>query len=355
MSALSHPVLICGQGLAGTLLAWALVRRGQRVLVIDPGEAVTSSRVAAGIVTPITGQRVTLSHEAGMFLAEARTVYAGVAAELGVAHFHARTQVRLWRNEAEAQRFAARRGQPAFDLHVTPERPGPLVDLTRFHGTGSGFEMATSGWLDTRGWLEASAAWLESRGMLWRGRLEAAALQPDPDGVTLPDGGRFAAVVFCEGAEARANPWFPWVAWKCAKGEILSLSIPDLAGEQRIINQGSWLLPLDGAGTFRTGSTYTWDNLDRIPTSEARAELEGRLHHLLRVPWTVTGQEAAVRPIIHQSLARLGRHPVHPALVFFNGLGSKGVLHGPHYARLLAEHLVEGLPLPPAVDVAGNG
>lgn len=354
MPCLPYPILICGQGLAGTLLAWALVQRGQKVLVVDPAEAVTSSRIAAGIVTPITGKRVALSHEAGLFQAEAAAVYAAVAGELGSVHFHPRTQVRLWRNDEEPQRFAAKRGQADFDAHVAVERPGPLVDLTRFRGTGAGFEMPTSGWLETKGWLEASAAWLASRGMLRRGRMDPASLRPSSAGVTLPDGERFAAVVFCEGAEARSNPWFPWVAWKCAKGEILSLSIPDLAGEDRIINQGGWLLPINGRGSFRTGSTYTWDELDCLPSFPARVELESRLHRLLRVPWTVTGHQAAVRPIIHQSLARLGCHPSYPALAFFNGLGSKGVLHGPRYARLLAEHLLEGAPLPPTLDVAGN-
>ncbi len=354
MIPLPDPIMICGQGLAGTLLAWELVRLGVRVVVVDPGEPVTSSKVAAGIVTPITGKRVALSHEVGTFLPEALACYAESARVLGRAHFHERRQVRLWRNAEEPQRFAAKRGQPDFEAHVAPARGAPLVDLSKFRGGGEGFEMATSGWLDTRNWLADSAAWLESRGMLRRGRLEPAALRPDALGVTLPDGGRMAAVVFCEGAEARQNPWFPWVTWKCAKGEILSLSIPDLAGERRIVNHGGWLLPVDGAGSFRTGSTYTWDELDQVPTAAARGELEGRLGRLLRVPWTVTRHEAAVRPIIHQSLARLGRHPVHRTLAFFNGLGSKGVLHGPRYARLLAEHLVHGQALPVELDVAGN-
>ncbi len=214
--------------------------------------------------------------------------------------------------------------------------------------------METGGWLDTKGWLAASAAWFEARGRLQRKKLDPAAVKPDRDGVILPDGSRAAAVVFCEGAAARTNPWFPWVSWKCAKGEILTISAPELADERRIVSRGGWLLPVDGAGTFRTGSTYVWNRLDETPTPEARAVLEERLRGWLRVPWNVIGHEAAVRPIIHQSLARMGRHPVHPALVFFNGLGSKGVLHGPRYARMLAEHLVEGTPLPASVDVAGN-
>ncbi len=347
-------MVIVGQGLAGTLLAWELVRRGQRVLLVDEGAAVSSSKVAAGIVTPITGKRLALGAGVGTFLEEAWASYAAVARELGREHFHHRHQVRLFRHEEESARFAAKCAEAAFAAHVVRGGAEPLVDPALFRGSGGGFEMATSGWLETRAWLADSAAWFEARGLLRRAKVEAAAMVPEPWGVRLVTGERAAVVIFCEGAAARSNPWFPWIAWKCAKGEILTLHAPALASEQRIIHAGGWLLPVDGAGTFRTGSTYTWDELDEQPTAEARELLEERLRHLLRVPWQVTSHEAAVRPIIHQSLARMGRHPVYPALAFFNGLGSKGVLHGPRYARQLADHLVEGVPLPPEADVAGN-
>lgn len=358
-----EPVVVLGQGLAGTLLAWELVKRGRRVLVVDEGAAVTSSKIAAGIVTPISGKRLTVNEKLGFFLPEAWDCYAASAKELGRAHFHRLAQVRLFRNAEEPVIFAAKRERPEFAAHLAADRgvAGRWVEAAAFHGDGTGFEMTTSGWLDTRAWLADSADWFAERGMLRTMVLEPGSVVPEADGVRLPDGTRAAAVVFCEGHAARRNPWFPWVKWKSAKGEILTLRIPELAAERRIIHRGGWLLPVDGdggghgGGTFRTGSTYEWDSLDTVPTTEGRAVLEGRLRELLRVPWEVTGHEAAVRPIIHQSLARMGRHPVHPALVFFNGLGSKGVLHGPHYARLLAEHLVDGSPLPPEVDVAGNG
>ena len=348
------PILICGQGLAGTLLGWELLDLGQPIIIADPGDPVTSSKIAAGIVTPITGKRITASPDARVFLPLALACYSRTAALLGTGHFHQLPQIRLWIDDEEPQRFATRRGQPDFERYLAPERPGPLVDPTHFHGNGAGFEMTGSGWLDTKGWLHSSAAWFDARGMLRIQKVPATSLLPDQQGVSLPDGTRFAAAVFCEGAEARKNPWFPWVKWKCAKGEILTLSIPALADEYRIIHQGGWLLPTDGSGTFRSGSTYEWKNLDQLPTPPGRSTLESRLHRLLRVPWQVTNHEAAVRPIIHQSLARLGRHPVYPTLAFFNGLGSKGVLHGPRYARLLAEHLILGSPLPAALDVAGN-
>ncbi len=356
-SASAAPIVICGQGLAGTLLAWALIQRGVSVRLIDEDAAVTSSKIAAGIITPITGKRLTARPSLADFLPEAQLCYAATATQLGRAHFHSTDQVRLFQNEAESDLFARKHHQPEFAVHFKSSLGlgARLVSASLFHGNGTGFTMTTGGWLDTRSWLADSAAWFAQRGLRQSVTLAPESFVPDPTGVRLPDGTRAAAVVFCEGHAGQRNPWFPWVHWKCAKGEILTLKAPALAGECRIINHGGWLLPVDGHGTFRTGSTYDWKTLDTAPTGAGRELLEGRLHRLLRVPWEVIGQEAAVRPIIHESLARMGRHPVHPTLVFFNGLGSKGVLHGPRYARVLADHLVYGTPLPPEVDVARNG
>ncbi len=50
------PILIVGQGLAGTAVAWQLWERGVPFLVVDPNEASTCSKVAAGLVTPITAR-----------------------------------------------------------------------------------------------------------------------------------------------------------------------------------------------------------------------------------------------------------------------------------------------------------
>jgi flavin-dependent dehydrogenase len=67
-------ILIVGQGLAGTALAWRLWERGVPFVVVDRDEAVTCSKIAAGLVTPITGMRLNLNwrfvsqrEEAGAF------------------------------------------------------------------------------------------------------------------------------------------------------------------------------------------------------------------------------------------------------------------------------------------------
>ena len=49
--------LIIGQGIAGTLLAYFLQKKGASILVIDDAYERAATQVAAGIINPITGRR----------------------------------------------------------------------------------------------------------------------------------------------------------------------------------------------------------------------------------------------------------------------------------------------------------
>jgi hypothetical protein len=77
-------VRIVGQGLAGTLLAWACESAGIRFQLIDPGHATAASRVGAGIINPITGQRLVKSWRVDELLGPAEAMYRAVERELGV-------------------------------------------------------------------------------------------------------------------------------------------------------------------------------------------------------------------------------------------------------------------------------
>ena len=347
--------IILGHGLAGATLAWHLHWRGWRVLVVDPDVPVTSSKVAAGIVVPISGRRVARSWRVDEFLPVARGFYNRTAAETGAVHYHEVPYVRLLRTADEQRRWREKRDDPDFQKLLTRPQPQPLVDETQFNSPGEGMEVQ-SAWLDVRAWLAASQKHLQQHGAWLTASVPPEAVSADDGGVTvqLPQTITARHLIFCQGWEAAANPFFPWLRWKSAKGEILSVHSPALR-EKRIVNSGGWLLPLRRDGLFRAGSTYQWDDFTTATTTAARSEIESRLHRLLRVPFTITGQEAAIRPIINESKAVIGLHPVRRRLAFFNGLGSKGVLHAPFFAAQLAALLVDGTPVEYEVDVCRNG
>lgn len=344
--------LVVGQGLAGTALACELLWRGREVLVVDPGDAVTSSKVAAGLVTPITGQRLALGWRVDEMLAAARPFYARIEAEWGARFYHPRVVRRIFRRAEEAALWEKRRHEPARQAHVAralvPEA-GPFGGC-EFHGAH----------LDTVAYLAAAREALRRRGCLLEARLDPA------------EAADWSArhVVFCQGFEAAKNPFFDWIRWRAAKGEILTVRTSGL-DRGTILSAGQWIVPLEApthAGEpggsacpdessilARTGSTYDWDRLDTSPTADARATLEAGFAALHGRPFEVIAHQAAVRPIICESRAVIGVHPSREKLAFFNGLGSKGSLHAPFFARQLAAHLVDGAPLDEWCDLRRNG
>jgi glycine/D-amino acid oxidase-like deaminating enzyme len=165
-------------------------------------------------------------------------------------------------------------------------------------------------------------------------------------------------VILCEGYEGLAgNPYLADLPRRCAKGQVLLVRSPSLAGraaELGIAQRGVFLVPTAVDGVWRAGATYEWERLDEVPTTEGRARLEAALRREFQVEFEVLEHFAAVRPIVADKLPVIGRLPGQRGLAVLNGLGSKGALHGPWLAELLLAHLEEGGEVPGEVDLRRN-
>ena len=76
-------VLIIGQGIAGSCLAWELKRRGTDFTITDRPIAETASRVAAGLVNPLTGRAFRPGWRQEECLSAAEAFYPETERELG--------------------------------------------------------------------------------------------------------------------------------------------------------------------------------------------------------------------------------------------------------------------------------
>ncbi len=349
MSLTSFDVIVVGQGLAGTTLAWSLRWSGSRVLVVDRDSPVTSSKIAAGLITPITGQRLVKTWRFDELWPAAVAFYRRVEQETGTSLFRAGPMVRLFSNSTEVDFFARRLATDEFRELV--RKPTPPLDESAFVGDLGGFEMPTTGQLDVPRYLTASREQFAREGCYLTAELDAELdLELDGGGVSLPRlGARAGRLIFCQGIDATDNPWFRAVRFKPAKGEILTIRVPGLS-ENRVVHRGVWLAPL-GAELFRVGSTYEWQQLDNVPTMAGRDEILSRLREFLLVPFEVIDHRAAVRPIHLNQYPVVGLHPDHEQLGFFNGLGSKGTLHAPFFASQFVRVLSGAAALDPEVDL----
>lgn len=226
------------------------------------------------------------------------------------------------------------------------------MDETIFHVERGGFQTKHAGWLDTAGYLAASRAFFAANGVFQTGEVLHTDLTEHADGTDWR-GHAFTHVVYANGWHATQHPWFNWVPFEPARGTILTARA-DLHGERRLINCGCWIVPRPD-GTLRIGSTFETKFTDPHGVDdEALAGLHAKIARLLKVPVQIESQTSAVRPVIRLQRTLIGTHPAHPRIAFINGLGSKGTLRAPHFARRLVEHLIDGTPIPPAMDVQGN-
>lgn len=350
MSTPDVDVVIVGQGLAGTALAWELLWRGQRVLVIDRADPQAASRVAAGLITPITGQRLVISWRWSEMWPCAQRFYRQVEQELARSVWQPLKMLRWLRDTSEQQLFQQRCQIPEFQSLVE-NVAFPPADERFFPALRHAFEMPTAARLDVATYLAGSR-----ERFLAEGHLIAADFDPTNDlqlidsGVLLPRWGVSALrIVFCQGLAALENPWFRAVRFRPAKGELLTLKISGLS-EPRVVHGGVWLAPGHDQH-FQCGATYTWDRLDGEPTAAGRHDLLQRLSEFLQANVEVVGHVAGVRPILLHQYPVLGRHPEFSQLGFLNGLGSKGALQAPYLAHHLADVLEGVAPLDAELSV----
>jgi glycine oxidase len=243
-------VIVVGQGLAGTTLAWSLVAAGQRVLVLDREDAITSSKIAAGLITPITGLRLALSWRGDEFLAVARTFYRSIEARTGHRFFHDRTAVRLFRSDAERQQWAQRLVQPGVRDHLVTPQPASLLAPDIGDASGGGFQMRAAQ-LDVTAYLDASRKSLAYAPMTIDWARDVAF---GGDYIAVQDR-RARTVIACEGFAATRNPYFSNVPFQAAKGDVLTVRFHRLLPQQ-CLHRGIWVAPTADPEVFRVGSTY---------------------------------------------------------------------------------------------------
>jgi glycine oxidase len=337
--------IIVGQGLAGSTLAWCLHDAGQRVLLVDAEPPVTSSGIAAGLITPITGGRLALGWRYAELMPQARAFYRCIEARTGAAIYHERTAVRILVSDIERQHWAKRAQLATFQTHLLQPQPEPLLDAELADTSAGGFAMHTAQ-VDVPAYLRATQNALPYRSMPVDWEHDVVF---DNDAVSV-QGVTAHRIISCEGFGATSNPHFAWVPFRAAKGDILTVRfarpVPAVT-----IHCGVWVAPTAEPDVFRVGATYNFDVLDCVPSAAGRAQIEAKLRAVLRVPYTVLGHAAAVRPIIHQSQPVMGLHPTVSRLGLFNGLGSKGALLAPGFAALFAAHILHNVALPAESDV----
>ncbi len=340
--------IIVGQGIAGTVLAHTLLAEGKSVLIIDEGMEHSTSAIAAGLYNPVVFKRLVKSWMADELIPFMDVFYKEAEQLLGKPFYFKKQIVKLFADEAEK----------AFWLKKSEEEVGTYLDkkidnhflkdlIDNPYGAA---EVKAAGNLDTRLFLNASRAYFLKKECLLKDKFEYGDLSILEKGVSYRNNDA-ETIIFCEGHKTTTNPYFKWLPFKLTKGELITIKLNGDAviPVDKVINKGVFILPL-GNNIYKVGATYEWQDLSEQPTEKGKLYLIEKLQKVIQAPFDIISHEAGVRPTVEDRRPLIGLHPQHTSIGIFNGMGTKGVMLAPYFAKQFSRFLDKKTGLSGEID-----
>ena len=328
--------LIIGQGISGTWLTYYLEKEKRSFIVIDNDQPNSASRVAAGIINPVTGRRIVKTWMIDELLSFLLPAYKELGNELGInaieqkklVDFHPTPQMKI-----------------AFDERVN-EKAGFLFhpkDQERYQETFNydfGFgEVDPCYVVNLKEVLPAWRKRLLANDQLLEEDFESNELRHTDTGIIYKNI-KAEKIIFCDGIQSSQNSFFKNLPFALNKGEAILIESPNIP-YGNIFKKGMMLASIE-KDIYWIGSNYLWEFMDDQPTGQFRKQAELLLKTWLKVPFKIIDHKASVRPANIERRPFVGSHPGQKNIGILNGMGTKGCSLVPFFAKQLADHLVSG-------------
>ena len=326
-------VIIVGHGLAGAILAHTLIDRGLKVCCSEGKINYSASRIATGLINPFIGPKLNIPfefkrctevnfHFFKKWEEESNEILLKPEPLLRV--FKSKTQRNKW-DEYTKNSDSAR-----YTLSFHSREKLAESEIMGKYGAGEtqAFRLNVEKFLKlSRQKLESMDCWTEET--FKHNNIK------DND-----------SVFFAEGYNVSKNPYFNWLPFAPAQGEILEFTGP----ESNALSNGTWFLP-NKKSSFHAGSTWKHTELKSGPTKIGHDTILRNLEYMPISRYKKVNHYSGIRSGTLDRNPIIGRHPRLENLYIFNGFGSRGSTTIKLYADHLAELFINGVKLPMHVDL----
>lgn len=336
--------LIIGQGLCGTFLSYYLLKAGKSVIVIDENKACTASKVASGVINPVTGRRIVRTWRIEELLPFALKAYKELENEFrenlvkqySILDFHPSMQMKeaFEKRLSEEQEYlhypATFDWKQFFNYHFDIGEISPclLIDINALLNT----------------WREKLK--LENKLIEEEFKVDNCIVNSD---YIIYKNITAKKVIFCDGIAGIHNLYFKNLPYAPNKGEAIIARMENLPANY-IYKQGISIVPWK-SNLFWIGSSYEWNFSHEQPTPAYKDKVTNQLKYWLKVPFEIVDHFASVRPANMERRPFVGVHPKFSSVGILNGMGTKGCSLAPFFAKQLTDYLVEGKPIYADADV----
>ncbi len=337
--------IIVGQGVCGTFLSWELQKNNQSFIVIDESNPSSASKVASGIINPVTGRRIVKTWMIDELMPFARNAYKQIGVELNIDCITEKNIIDCFTTPQMRLAFLDRYKTDSAFLNLPANENDWLEHIQYEFGYGI---IHPCYLVDLQLLLTSHRKKLSDNHQLLEERFEIKNMLVDNDGIRYKEV-TANKIIFCEGVTGFDNPYFKALPYGANKGEVVLVEIPELPATH-IIKRGYSLVPWS-ANVFWLGSTYLWEFEDILPTKGFFNFAENWLRQTIKHPFKIIDHMAAARPATLERRPFVGLHPLHNNIGILNGMGTKGCSLAPYFAKQLVSHLLKNDPVLPEADV----
>ncbi len=327
-------ILIIGQGLAGTHLAYQALNQNKSILIIDNKHHHSSSLIAGGLINPIKGKRLVPLWKEHEELEKALYYYKYIESIIEIKIIRSIQQVRKLQTKETLNYYSKKKNLAPYTPYLNKEEnhhhypelkntPQPLIKVDHSYQ------------VDTHTLLKNSQRYFQEKKILINESFHHDKLTISDSHIEYNDI-KARNIIFCEGHQATQNPLWKNLNWENAKGNVLTFQTKYL--KNNFYNLGKWIAPTPDK-QFKCGSTTEWDWRSSLCSKENYDTLTEFLSTTLSQKYTVTAINSGIRPILKDRTPIATHHPDHKNVWILNGLGS----HGCFLAPLISEKLLKKL------------
>ena len=334
--------IIVGQGIAGTILAFELLKRNKRVKVVDKFQENSSSRIALGIYNPLVLKWFTRSWKAEIQLKKLSSFCKDFENEFNVKINHKSNIYKFLESNFSINNWIEKQFSPNRKDFMSEE-------LNYLDGIQNPFGVVLqSGWVDIKLMLDSFRNFLKKNNSIINESFVFDEMKVNKDFIKY-NNYISKYIVFCEGASVINNPYFNNLGFKMTKGEIIHFKSTDLK-LKKIIHSGIITIPIS-KDTYYAGATFNWDINSLIPSEIAKNEIIDKIKKIKNFNYELIDQKIAIRPSVVDRRAIIGSHHKYNNLYLMNGLGSRGMLLAPYLVKQLCSSIFDNKKINSEINI----
>ena len=337
--------LIIGQGISGTWLSYYLQKANKSFIVIDNAQPNSASRVAAGIINPLTGRRIVKTWMIDELLSFLIPAYEELGNELNIKAIEKKSLIDFHPTPQMKIAFDERVKENA-DLLFHPDDQRQYQNIFNYE-LGFG-EVDPCYVVNLKEILPAWRKKLLSNNQLLEEDFEITELKQADAGINYKNI-KAEKIFFCDGIHSSQNPFFKNLPFALNKGEAILIEATGIPSTH-IFKKGMMLSSIQ-KDLFWLGSNYLWEFPDDQPTEQFRKQTELLVRSWLKVPFKIVDHKASVRPANIERRPFVGFHPTYKNVGILNGMGTKGCSLAPFFAKQLTDHLNSGNEILAEADI----